>query len=235
MKGWELEIESRPARNRRVMFAIVALAAAIGFAVLAISMSESGDAAFPGTNGRIAYSSGDSYSYSSAAIWSANADGGSPALLAAGSGVSAPSYSADGSRIAFDKDGGVAVMSATGAGLVQLTDRKRLAVSAHQVGDRTTSIPTRAKPSRSSGSNPSSTSGVTSIIPRFPPMARGWSSAKRAAGAPTAASAPSKPPVSSNASPFPTQTRTSITNTAVTPAVRTWSRSTRRRAHRSKR
>ena len=99
---------------------LVALAVVAGIAVLAISMSESGDAAFPGANGRIAYSSGDSYSYSSAAIWSANADGGSPTLLAAGSGVAAPSYSADGSRIAFDKDGGVAVMSAMGVGLVQL-------------------------------------------------------------------------------------------------------------------
>jgi hypothetical protein len=120
MKGWELETESRPARNRRVMFAIVTLAAAIGFAALAISMSDRGDAAFPGANGRIAYSSGDSYSYSSAAIWSANADGGSPTLLAAGSGVAAPSYSPDGSRIAFDKDGGIAVMSATGTGVTQL-------------------------------------------------------------------------------------------------------------------
>lgn len=98
----------------------MALAVVAGIAVLAISMSESGDAAFPGANGRIAYASGDSYSYSSAAIWSANADGGSPTLLVAGSGVSAPSYSADGNRIAFDKDGGVAVMSATGGGLVQL-------------------------------------------------------------------------------------------------------------------
>jgi Tol biopolymer transport system component len=102
------------------MLAIVALAVAAGFAVMAVSMSDSGDAAFPGANGRIAYASGDSYSYSSAAIWSANADGGSPTLLAAGPGVSAPSYSADGSRIAFDRDGGVAVMSAIGTGLVQL-------------------------------------------------------------------------------------------------------------------
>ncbi len=100
--------------------ALVALAVVAGVAVLAISMSESGDAAFPGANGRIAYSSGDSYSYSSAAIWTANADGGSPSLLADGPGVAAPSYSADGSRIAFDRDGGIAVMSATGTGLVQL-------------------------------------------------------------------------------------------------------------------
>lgn len=99
---------------------MVALAAIAGFAALATSMSESGDASFPGLNGRIAYASGDSYSYSSAAIWAANADGGSPTVLAAGSGVAAPSYSADGSRVAFDKDGGVAVISASGAGLTQL-------------------------------------------------------------------------------------------------------------------
>lgn len=102
------------------MFVIVALAMSACIALLAISMSKSGDAAFPGVNGRIVYASGDSYSYSSAAIWAANADGGSPTVLADGSGVSAPSYSADGTRIAFDKDRGVAVMSASGSGLVQL-------------------------------------------------------------------------------------------------------------------
>lgn len=108
-----------PVRSRGVVLVAV-LSAALGFALLATSMSQSGDASFPGLNGRIAYSSSDSYSYSSAAIWVANADGGSPAVLAAGPGVSAPSYSADGSRIAFDKDGGIAVMSASGSGQVQL-------------------------------------------------------------------------------------------------------------------
>jgi Tol biopolymer transport system component len=98
----------------------LALAGLLSVAALATSMSESGDAAFPGVNGKIAYSSGDSYSYSSAAIWSANADGGSPTLLTAGPGVSAPSYSADGSQIAFDRESGVAVMTGTGLGLTQL-------------------------------------------------------------------------------------------------------------------
>src|SRR4249920_1815287 len=107
-------------RRHPTRLVAVVLAAAFGLAVLAISMSGRGDAAFPGSNGRIAYSSGDSYSYSSAAIWTANADGGSPTLLSAGPGVSAPSYSPDGARIAFDREGGVAVMSATGSGLVQL-------------------------------------------------------------------------------------------------------------------
>src|SRR6476646_5103592 len=112
--------ESRLTRRHRVTFTIVALAALSGFVALATSMSDSGDAAFPGVNGKIAYSSGDSYAYSSASIWSANADGGSPALLASGAGVSAPSYSPDGSQIAFDRESGVAVMSATGSGLRQL-------------------------------------------------------------------------------------------------------------------
>ncbi len=102
------------------MVAIAVLAAVSGLAVLAVSMSDRGDAAFPGINGKVAYSSGDSYAYSSATIWSANADGGSATVLASGAGVSAPSYSPDGARIAFDREGGIAVMSATGAGLKQL-------------------------------------------------------------------------------------------------------------------
>jgi Tol biopolymer transport system component len=115
-----MRIVSPPARRHRVALVSVALAVCLGFSALAISMSDRGDAAFPGTNGRVAYASGDSYSYSSAAIWSANADGGSPTLLTSGAGVSAPSYSSDGSRIAFDREDGVAVMSATGVGPKQL-------------------------------------------------------------------------------------------------------------------
>lgn len=93
------------------------LAAAFGFALLAISMSQRGDAAFPGGNGKIAYSLGDGYTGS---IWSANADGGLPNKLTTGSGDSGPSYSANGSRIAFERENGVAVMNADGSGLTQL-------------------------------------------------------------------------------------------------------------------
>ncbi len=108
-------------RRVPVRLAAIALVAALtGFTALTVSGSRSSDATFPGLNGRIAYSSGDSYSYSSAAIWSVNADGGSAALLSDGAGVAAPSYSPDGTRIAFDREGGIAVMSATGSGLVQL-------------------------------------------------------------------------------------------------------------------
>jgi len=108
-------------RRVPIKLAAIALVAALtGFTALTVSGSRSGDAAFPGLNGRIAYSSGDSYSYSSAAIWSMNADGGSATLLSDGAGVAAPSYSADGSRIAFDREGGIATMSASGVGLEQL-------------------------------------------------------------------------------------------------------------------
>jgi dipeptidyl aminopeptidase/acylaminoacyl peptidase len=99
---------------------ITLVAVATGVTALTVSGSRSGEAAFPGLNGRIAYSSGDSYSYSSAAIWSINADGGSATLLSDGAGVAAPAYSADGARIAFDREGGIAVMSSSGSGLVQL-------------------------------------------------------------------------------------------------------------------
>jgi hypothetical protein len=81
-------------------------------------MSDRGGAAFPGLNGRIAYSSGDAYSGS---IWSANADGSLPTKLTNGSGDYAPSYSANGGRIAFEREGGIAVMNADGSGLTQIT------------------------------------------------------------------------------------------------------------------
>lgn len=93
------------------------LGAALCFALLAISMSRRGDAAFPGGNGKIAYSLGDGYTGS---IWSANADGGLPNKLTNGSGDFGPSYSANGSRIAFERENGVAVMNADGSGLTEL-------------------------------------------------------------------------------------------------------------------
>jgi hypothetical protein len=107
-------------RHATGLAALVMLAALAAVAALALPGSGPSDAAFPGVNGRIAYTSGDSYSYSSAAIWSSNADGGSPTLLSAGPGVTAPSYSADGARIAFDREGGIAVMGSAGTGVTQL-------------------------------------------------------------------------------------------------------------------
>lgn len=107
-------------RHATGLITIAVLAALFAVVALALPGSGPSDAAFPGVNGRIAYASGDSYSYSSAAIWSSNADGGSPTLLSAGTGVTAPAYSADGARIAFDREGGIAVMSSAGTGVAQL-------------------------------------------------------------------------------------------------------------------
>jgi WD40-like Beta Propeller Repeat len=99
------------------MFAVVAAAAIAGFALLAISMSDAGRAAFPGANGRIAYSSGDAYSGS---IWTSNADGSSPVKLTSGSNDFGPHYSASGGRIAFERENGIAVMNADGTAQTQL-------------------------------------------------------------------------------------------------------------------
>lgn len=112
---------SKTVRRRGMRFAVVAaLAALAGFTTLAISMSQRGDAAFPGANGRIAYGYGSGYGYSGGGIWSANADGSLPTQLTSGSNDGGPSYSADGGRIAFEREGGVAVMNSDGSGLTQL-------------------------------------------------------------------------------------------------------------------
>lgn len=107
---------SRFKRNSRYVV-IAVVAASCGFAALAISMTKSGDAAFPGVNGRIAYSYGDAYSGS---IWSANPDGTSPARLTNGTNDYSPAYSANGSRIAFSREGGIYVMNADGTSLTQI-------------------------------------------------------------------------------------------------------------------
>lgn len=109
---------SRPFRLLLTWPALAVCAALAGFTLLAISMSGSGHAAYPGANGRIAYAVGDGYT--SGSIWTANGDGSAPSLLNAGADDYAPTYSADGSRIAFERDRGVAVMNADGSGLAQL-------------------------------------------------------------------------------------------------------------------
>jgi Tol biopolymer transport system component len=110
---------SRLVRNSGVRYvSIVALAGLLGFAALAISLSEPGGAAFPGTNGRIAFSNGQSYA--SQSIYSANADGSSPLGLTSGTGDYWPSYSADGSKIAFNRLNGIVVMGADGAAPTQI-------------------------------------------------------------------------------------------------------------------
>lgn len=101
---------------------IAAVAAVAGFTALAVSASRPGDAAYPGANGHIAYAYGESYGYGGGSIWSANADGSAPVMLTNSGSDRSPAYSADGSRIAFERKNGVAAMNADGTGLTQLLE-----------------------------------------------------------------------------------------------------------------
>jgi len=99
------------------------IAAALAVAVLAVAGSDEGGASFPGANGRIAYAYGDS-AYEDA-IWTANADGTSPTKLTTGTSDREPSFSPDGSRIAFERESSVMVMNADGSGVTELVPGSR--------------------------------------------------------------------------------------------------------------
>ena len=84
-----MQIKLRPLGHGGTRFtAIVVLSALVGFAVLAISLSKQGDAAFPGANGKIAYANG-SVPTGRTSIWSANPDGSSPTPLTSGTATGA--------------------------------------------------------------------------------------------------------------------------------------------------
>jgi Tol biopolymer transport system component len=107
-------------RGRGRYLALAGLAALLAVVPLIVSGSHSGDAAFPGGNGRIAFVYGNNYSYSNSGIWTANPDGGSAQMLSAGNGDSSPAFSLEGTRIAFGRAGGIAVMNADGSGATTL-------------------------------------------------------------------------------------------------------------------
>jgi Tol biopolymer transport system component len=102
---------------------LVSVAAALAVAVLAVAGSDEGGASFPGANGRIAYAYGDS-AYEDA-IWTANADGTSPTKLTTGTSDREPSFSPDGSRIAFERESSVMVMNADGSDVTELVPGSR--------------------------------------------------------------------------------------------------------------
>jgi WD40-like Beta Propeller Repeat len=109
---------SRSVGKVGMRFAVmVGLAALVGLVALVVAMSERGAAAYPGLNGRIAYAFGDAYQTS---IWTANPDGSAPVKLTSGSGDYAPAYSANGSRIAFERESSIFTMNADGSGLTLL-------------------------------------------------------------------------------------------------------------------
>ncbi len=131
------------------------LAAAVTLAALValtVSASRSGNAAYPGANGRIAYAYGASYGYGGGSIWSANPDGGSPTTLTSGTNDNSPTYSPDGGRVAFERDLGIAVMNADGAALTQLIN-----------GSGTTSSETKFETEYETSENPPRTIPVVRI------------------------------------------------------------------------
>ncbi len=110
-------------RNHRY-FWIAAIAGLVGFSALAISLSQQGDAAFPGLNGKIAYAAGQSYANES--IYTANPDGTSPTQITQGTDDFAPSYSADGSKVVFNRLSGIVAMNADGSGGAQIASGSKV-------------------------------------------------------------------------------------------------------------
>jgi uncharacterized repeat protein (TIGR01451 family) len=102
---------TRPRRRRYVAL----LAATIASGALAAPA----DAAFPGANGKIAYTARDGVSYN---IWTMNADGSGRTYLAASTeDEREPAFSPDGSRIAYMRQSDIWVMNADGTGQTNLT------------------------------------------------------------------------------------------------------------------
>jgi Tol biopolymer transport system component len=103
-------------------FAVLAIGVA---GALALAGADAADAAYPGHNGRIAYSSDRSGNY---AIWTINPDGGDPRRLTSPAPPffdRVPVWSPDGRRIAFNRGAGLGgqiwVMDADGSNQTQLT------------------------------------------------------------------------------------------------------------------
>lgn len=108
--------QSGPSARRFAVMGVVA--AVLGIAALAISMSDPGDAAFPGANGKIVYTYGNPYG--GGGVWTANADGSSPTPLTSANSDYGPTYSPNGAQIAFGRENGIAVMNSDGSGQTQL-------------------------------------------------------------------------------------------------------------------
>jgi Tol biopolymer transport system component len=88
--------------------------------LVSLTAAGSASATFPGTNGKIAFASNRTGSYD---IYAANPDGSGLVNLTATPGVAEldPAWSADGRRLAFQRDGAIWVMDADGGGQSGLT------------------------------------------------------------------------------------------------------------------
>ena len=117
-------MERKMADHFRLMTAMTILLAG----VLLVVMKPS-EAAFPGTNGRIVFASGQELSGGAVGdtdIFTMNPDGTEPAQLTGGNGLAtddAPTFSPDGREIAFVRETGLYVMNADGSA------QRRLSVS----------------------------------------------------------------------------------------------------------
>lgn len=107
---WILERSSQGPSYRLVLIAAVVVFLGIG--ALALAAAESGQAAYPGPGERIAFVREGA---DGPAIFSAAADGAEEVQLTTGHADKEPTFSADGSRIAFQREGGIAVMRADGS------------------------------------------------------------------------------------------------------------------------
>jgi Tol biopolymer transport system component len=96
---------------------VAGLAGLCWLALLSLSFAQRADAAYPGVNGRIAF---DNREGSTSQIWTVNPDGSAPAKLTTGPQDYSPAFSADGKRIAFSREEGIAVINADGSGLTNL-------------------------------------------------------------------------------------------------------------------
>jgi Tol biopolymer transport system component len=95
-------------------------AAMVAAALVSLAAARPATAAFPGPNGKIAFASNRTGSFD---IYAANPDGNGLADLTATPGVDefTPAWSADGRRLAYQRDGAIWVMNADGSGQTQLT------------------------------------------------------------------------------------------------------------------
>jgi Tol biopolymer transport system component len=93
-------------------------------ALVFVSALPQAHATFPGENGRILYRDGND-------LWTVKADGSAPVRMTHSSSIAGPdpSWSPDGSKVAFARDGDIWIVNADGSGATDLTNGSNGGVS----------------------------------------------------------------------------------------------------------